>query len=129
MANNVAAAKARVAASKSRIDRAMEQTKKRIEASNDDRVLEKGGHTVCGLVEALKKKASSSSKNKQSKSKPKPKTKPQANPAKKTGAKRKTPSRDPCEDISTARKLIRCLDKCCAKSKKLTSAPAARVKR
>ena len=127
MANNVATAKARVATAKARIDRAMEQTKKRIEASNDDRVLEKGGQTVCGLVYALKKKASSSSKNKQSKSMPKPKPKPK--PAKKKGAKIKTPGRDPCEDISTARKLIRCLDKCCAKSKKLTSAPAARLKR
>ncbi len=127
MANHVATAKARVAASKSRIDRAMEQTRKRIEASNDDRVLEKGGQTVCGIVDALKKKASSSSKNKQSRSKnkPKPKTKTKSEP----GAKRKTPARDPCEDISTARKLIRCLDKCCAKSKKLTSAPVARVKR
>lgn len=124
MANHVAIAKARVAASKSRIDQAMEATRKRIEASNDDRVLEKGGQTVCGLVDALKKKASSKAKH--PKNKP-AKAKPTKKPAKNTGAKRKTPARgDPCDDISTARKLIRCLDKCCAKSKKLTSAPASK---
>ena len=120
MANHVATAKSRIAASKSRIDRAMEATRKRIEASNDDRVLEKGGQTVCGLVDALKKKASFRAKKTSKPAKVKPK--PVKKSAKHPGATRR-PAKDPCEDISTARKLIRCLDKCCAKKKKLTIAP------
>jgi hypothetical protein len=108
-----------------RLDVAINKAKKRIAASIDERVLEKGGQTVCSVVESLKQKAKLTAK-----SKPKQASKPKAKRAiagtkkradtKKENTQKKKP---PCADVSTARKLIRCLDRCCAKSKKMTATP------
>jgi len=105
-----------------RLDVAINKAKKRIAASIDDRVLEKGGQTVCSVVEALKQKAKSTATSKPKQ--PSKLKKASAVTNKRSDTRKKnTPKKPPCEDVSTARKLIRCLDRCCAKSKKMTATP------
>lgn len=108
MTTAAAAARA-IAANDRKIAATMANARRRLLASADDAAIRRGLSTVCDLVDALKIAKAAAKKPRK------------AAAAKKPSAARKTTKvkkRDPCEDVGTPARLMRCLDRCCARGNK-----------